>query len=56
MNVNDLFQEDDDHPDIDWGDDSGPDERERCHCPFCYCSVRTASGICDMCAQGAHQG
>lgn len=30
----------------EWTDEEPePDNREKCHCPFCYCSVRTDRGI-----------
>jgi hypothetical protein len=52
--IDDLMDE----PEYDEVDDreDEPDTRDKCHCPFCYCSVRTDHGVCDMCSQGAHQG
>jgi len=43
----------------EWEDDDSldePDDRSRCQCPFCQCSVRCDTGICSMCLEGGHQG
>lgn len=36
--------------------DEEAERQEKCQCPFCHCSVRCSTGICDMCSEGAHQG
>ncbi len=46
-----------DEPEYDQGDEPVEEaDWPKCACPFCYCSVRTKDGICDMCAGGGHQG
>lgn len=32
------------------------EDRERCTCPYCECLNKTDFGICQDCANGAHQG
>lgn len=51
------FQDEGDGFKDDSEDDYPIGDPPQCSCPYCHCHNDTiAGGICDMCAEGAHQG